>query len=177
MLKLGENAVVLIGLGSNQGQSVDIMLAAIEALEQYAVADSFVASNLWQTSPVDCPPGSAPFLNAAVCFDARRGLTPELLLDELKALEKAFGRGQKIVRNAPRELDLDLLVFDEEQRQTENFVLPHPRAVDRLFVLAPAAEIAPALIWPGLQRSITELLHSLETEEEVALWTDTARGA
>ena len=168
MLKLGENAVVLIGLGSNQGQSVDIMLAAIEALEQYAVADSFVASSLWQTSPVDCPPGSAPFLNAAVCFDARRGLTPELLLDELKALEKAFGRGQKIVRNAPRELDLDLLVFDEEQRQTENFVLPHPRAVDRLFVLAPAAEIVPDLVWPGVGKTVRELLNTLESNEQAS---------
>jgi 2-amino-4-hydroxy-6-hydroxymethyldihydropteridine diphosphokinase len=169
--------VVLIGLGSNQGQSVAIMLAAIKALEQYAVSGSFAASNLWQTSPVDCPPGSAPFLNAAVCFDARPDLTPEALLDELKALEKAYGRGRKIIRNAPRELDLDLLVFDDEQRQTENFVLPHPRAVDRLFVLAPVAEIAPALIWPGMQRSVAELLRSLNTEEEVALWTDTAHGA
>ncbi|XOV84639.1 MAG: 2-amino-4-hydroxy-6-hydroxymethyldihydropteridine diphosphokinase [bacterium] len=169
--------MVLIGLGSNQGQSVAIMQAAIEALERFAVEGTFTASNLWRTSPVDCPPGSAPFLNAAVGFDAPAHLSPETLLHELKALEKEFGRGQKIIRNAPRELDLDLLVFNEEQRQTADFVLPHPRATDRLFVLAPLAEIAPDLVWPGLQQNVADLLSALDTEEEVALWSDTAHGA
>ena len=169
--------MVLIGLGSNQGRSLAIMQAAIEALEQFAVAGSFTASNLWQTSPVDCPPGSAPFLNAAVGFEATAGLTPETLLDELKALERAFGRGRKIIRNAPRELDLDLLVFNDEKRRSEHFVLPHPRAVERLFVLAPVAEIAPQLIWPGSLKSVAELLDALDTEEQVALLPDTAYSA
>lgn len=166
--------MVLIGLGSNQGQSLTTMHAAITTLQDYAVAGSFFASSLWQTSPVDCPPGSAPFLNAAVRFDAIADLTPETLLTELKALEKVFGRGRKIVRNAPRELDLDLLIFNNEQRDTAHFVLPHPRAVNRLFVLAPVAQIAPDLVWPGTQTSVAHLLNTLETDEHVTMCSDTA---
>jgi 2-amino-4-hydroxy-6-hydroxymethyldihydropteridine diphosphokinase len=150
------------------------MHAAIAALQDYAVAESFAASSLWRTSPVDCPPGSAPFLNAAVRFDPIADLTAETLLNELKSLEKVFGRGRKIVRNAPRELDLDLLVFNNERRDTAHFVLPHPRAVDRLFVLAPLAQVAPDLVWPGTQTTVAQLLNTLETDEHVTMCSDSA---
>jgi len=169
--------LVLIGLGSNQGASVAIVLAAMEALLEFAVPSSFSRSRLWQTSPVDCPPDSDTFVNAAVCFEARAGLTPEKLLRELKRLEAEFGRGKKLVRNAPRELDLDLLVYDQQLRDTEMFTLPHPRAIDRLFVLAPVAEIAPSLIWPGTEQSITELLDALDTNEEAIPLAEPATGS
>lgn len=124
-------------------------------------------SGLWRTSPVDCPPGSDDFINAAAAFDARAGLTPEALLSALKAIEVEYGRGAAIVRNAPRELDLDLLLFDEETRDTAHFTLPHPRAVDRLFVLAPAEEVLPDAVWPGTGRTIRTLRAELETDEAV----------
>jgi len=107
------------------------------------------------------------FLNAAVGFEALAGLTPEVLLGRLKGLERQYGRGEKLVPNAPRELDLDLLVFEDEVRDSETFSLPHPRAVERLFVLAPVAEIAPELRWPGIGETVRELLHKLETDEQV----------
>ena len=69
-------------------------------------------SSLWLTSPVDCPPDSADFINAAAAFEARASITPEWLLVELKALERIFGREEVLEKNAPRELDLDLLLFD-----------------------------------------------------------------
>ena len=72
-----------------------------------------------------------------------------------------------IVRNAPRELDLDLLLFDGETRDTDHFTLPHPRAVDRLFVLAPAEEVLPDAVWPGTGRTIRTLRAELETDEAV----------
>ncbi len=169
--------MVLIGLGSNQGQSAQILIAALRELERFALPGTFVASSLWQTSPVDCPPGSDAFINAVAAFSAREGLTPEDLLRELKALERKYGRSAAVVRNAPRELDLDLLVFDAEMRDTELFTLPHPRAVDRLFVLAPAAEIAPELRWPGLDHTIRELLDALETDEQVTPLADLSIGA
>ncbi len=158
--------MVLVGLGSNQGQSLDIVPAAMQALEVFARPGTLRCSRLWKTSPVDCPPESSEFVNAAVSFEAVAGLTPEILLDELKALERAFGRGKKLVRNAPRELDLDLLVFDEEHRATATFSLPHPRAVDRLFVLAPAAEVAAELVWPGANKTVLELLNTLDSDEQ-----------
>ncbi len=71
-------------------------------------------SSLWRTSPVDCPPDSGDFINAVVAFEPRDGLTPEGLLAALKQLEREFGRAAAPVRNAPRELDLDLLVYGDE---------------------------------------------------------------
>ncbi len=158
--------MVLIGLGSNRGESGASVLSAIGRLADYAKGE-LRTSDLWRTSPVNCPPDSGDFINAAVAFEARPGLTPEALLRDLKALEVEFGRGPALVRNAPRELDLDLLLFDDQTRDEPDFVLPHPRAVNRLFVLAPAAQVAADVIWPGTGASIADLLTLLDSEEKV----------
>lgn len=158
--------MILIGLGSNRGDSATILLNAMDRLRSFARAE-LRRSSLWRTSPVDCPPDSGEFINAAVAFEARDGLTPEALLHQLKLLEKQYGRAANPVRNAPRELDLDLLLFDDEIRQRADFVLPHPRAVDRLFVLAPAAEVLPDAHWPGTGQTIKQLLAALRSDETV----------
>jgi 2-amino-4-hydroxy-6-hydroxymethyldihydropteridine diphosphokinase len=90
-----------------------------------------------------------------------------VLLAALKKLEREYGRVVDSVRNAPRELDLDLLLFSEQVRDSADFVLPHPRAVNRLFVLAPAAEVVPDAIWPGTNLSVVELLNRLDSDEQV----------
>jgi 2-amino-4-hydroxy-6-hydroxymethyldihydropteridine diphosphokinase len=162
---------VLIGLGSNRGDSRRIVREALQRLKEYAEGD-VSASHLWQTSPVDCPPDSGDFINAAAAFQARSDVTPESLLGALKALEKDYGRDPNPERNAPRELDLDLLLFGDQTRSTDDFTLPHPRAVNRLFVLAPAAEVLPDVVWPGTQQSIDELLKRLETDEQVVRLED-----
>jgi len=158
--------MVLIGLGSNRGSSVAIVLEAMNRLERFAVGELH-RSSLWRTSPVDCPPGAGDFINAAVAFEAAPGLTPESLLAGLKALEREYGVRDPVVRNAPRELDLDLLLFDDELRDSAEFCLPHPRAVQRRFVLAPAAEVLPEIVWPGTGRSIRALLEALHSDEQV----------
>ena len=158
--------MVLIGLGSNQGDSIAILKQAAARLRSFAACD-FRCSRLFRTSPVDCPPGSNDFLNAAVAFAAREALTPEALLKDLKCLEREFGRTAAPVRNAPRELDLDLLLFGDEVRDSETFTLPHPRAVNRRFVLEPAAEVLPTAVWPGTRRTIAELLEALDSPERV----------
>ena len=142
------------------------MLEAAQRLAAFAAGD-VLRSSLWRTSPVDCPPGSGDFINAAAAFSALEGLTPEALLSGLKELEREYGRGTALVRNAPRELDLDLLLFDDQIRNSGTFTLPHPRAVDRLFVLAPAEEVLPDAVWPGTGATIRELRRMLETEEVV----------
>ena len=129
-------------------------------------------SSLWRTSAVDCPPDSPDFINAAVAFAPRPGLTPEGLLADLKALEREFGRAPARVRNAPRALDLDLLLFGRETRATAQFQLPHPRAVNRRFVLAPAAEVMPEAVWPGQSSTIAELLAALDSDERVVKMAD-----
>ena len=158
--------MVLIGLGSNRGDSRRIVVEAMGRLGEFAEGE-VQRSHLWQTSPVDCPPGSGDFINAAATFSARQGLSPESLLRSLKLLEVEYGREVTAQKNTPRELDLDLLLFDQEVRDTETFRLPHPRAVDRLFVLAPAAEVVPDVIWPGTDKSIQQLLLALDSDETV----------
>lgn len=139
---------VLISIGSNQGDSVAIARGAIRDLRGFA-AQCFRASSLWRTSPVNCPPGSPDFINAAVAFTPHCDETPESLLASLKRLEQRYGRVNREIRNAPRLLDLDLILFGDEVRDGPQFTLPHPRAVGRRFVLEPSTEVAPGLLWPA----------------------------
>lgn len=124
-------------------------------------------SSLWNTTPVDCPPGSPPFINAVVGLTARSGATPERFLDHLQNLEKEFGRQPKTVLNEPRPLDLDLIAFGSVVLNTDRLILPHPRAHLRRFVLAPLVEIAPNLVLPGQRQTVRELLASLTADEVV----------
>jgi 2-amino-4-hydroxy-6-hydroxymethyldihydropteridine diphosphokinase len=165
--------LILIGLGSNRGDSRRIVVEAMSRLADFAAGD-VRCSSLYRTSPVDCPPDSGDFINAAAAFDAQSDLTPEALLSALKAIEVEYGRGAPTVRNAPRELDLDLLLFDDQTRDSETFVLPHPRAVNRLFVLAPSEEVLPDAVWPGTGRTIRELRAALVTNEAVERLEETA---
>ncbi len=148
------------------GASVDIVERALAELEALSYA-GFRASSLWRTSPVDCPPGSGDFVNAVglLMVDSR---SPEALLKDLKAMERRYGRDAAPIRNSPRELDLDLLLFGDEEWRSDLLTLPHPRANERRFVMMPAAEVAPDWIWPGTQRSISEIAESLVTGERLA---------
>ena len=159
-------SMVLISLGSNQGDSVALLNAAAVELRLRSGSD-FRASALYRTSPVDCPADTPDFVNAAVAFNARADDSPEQLLAFLKALERKHGRAPSVVRNAPRELDLDLILYDDETRATASFTLPHPRALGRRFVLEPAAAIAPELVWPGIRTTIGELFDALRTSDAV----------
>lgn len=122
-------------------------------------------SSLWQTTPVDCPPGSPKFVNAVVGLVPRSGETPESLLAKLQELENEFGRLRGHVLNEPRTLDLDLIVFGAETRLSPNLILPHPRALVRRFVLQPLNEIAPELILPGQGKNVAQLLKGLPEGE------------
>jgi 2-amino-4-hydroxy-6-hydroxymethyldihydropteridine diphosphokinase len=159
--------MILVGLGSNQGDSCAVVRAAILQLRRFAAGGDLRASHLYQTAPVDCPPDADLFINAVAGFEPRPGVTPRGLLFALKGLEREFGRRDAPVRNAPRILDLDLLVFGAERRRSPGFTLPHPRAHLRRFVLAPAAELAPDLIWPGTGSSVLQLLAALPPGEAV----------
>jgi len=122
-------------------------------------------SSLWQTSPVDCPPGSPKFVNAIIGLAPRPDETPESLLAKLRELEKEFGRRPKKILNEPRPLDLDLIAFGNDVRRSPDLVLPHPRAHERRFVLQPLKEIAPDLVLPGQGKTVPELLEALVSDE------------
>ncbi|MEY4916812.1 MAG: hypothetical protein RL616_725, partial [Verrucomicrobiota bacterium] len=124
-------------------------------------------SSIWETTPVDCPPGSPKFLNAVVGFIPQKGETPESLLQKLQDLEKVFGRAPKKILNEPRPLDLDLIAFGNETRNTPELILPHPRAHLRRFVLQPLSEIAPELILPGQGKTVAELVAEVPPDETI----------
>jgi 2-amino-4-hydroxy-6-hydroxymethyldihydropteridine diphosphokinase len=156
--------MVIISLGSNLGDSRKIILNAMAKLQKFS-NEPILKSSLWRTSPVDCPPGSPEFINAIVGFAPKRRATPESLLKKLQTLEKEFGRAPKKVLNEPRPLDLDILIFGDELRDTADLVLPHPRAHLRRFVLEPLSEIAPDLVLPGQVKSVAQLLAGLFFDE------------
>ena len=159
-------ALAIIALGSNLGDSPHIIVKAIERLEALS-RRPLLKSSLWKTSPLDCPPGSPPFVNAVVGLSPLPDETPESLLAKLQRLEQDFGRKPKMVLNEPRPLDLDLVAFGSEIRHTPGLVLPHPRAHQRRFVLQPLNEIAPDLVLPGLARPVSQLLAALPDAESV----------
>jgi 2-amino-4-hydroxy-6-hydroxymethyldihydropteridine diphosphokinase len=161
--------LVIIALGSNLGDSRKIIMEAMARL-QAASDRPILKSSLWETSPVDCPPGSPKFVNAVVGLVPRKNETPESLLKKLREMEIEFGRVPKMVSNEPRSLDLDLIGFGAETRNSPELILPHPRAHLRRFVLQPLSEIAPDLILPGQGRTVVELLANLQSNEVVTRW-------
>ncbi len=156
--------LVFVALGSNLGDSQRVLREAMQQLQAFS-RQPLVQSSLWQTSPVDCPPGSPPFVNAVIALVPGERETPESLLTKLQAMEKEFGRQPKKVLNEPRPLDLDLIAFGRETRNTPELTLPHPRAHLRRFVLQPLSEIAPDLVLPGRTQTVAELLRALATAE------------
>ncbi len=146
-----------VALGSNLGSSETIVEEAARALA--ARFPGAVASSLYRTVPQGCPPGSPPFVNAVVAFDV--SLTPEALLGVVRELERAQGRPDARVKNAPRTLDLDILAVGSCILHTSELTVPHPRALSRAFVLAPLAEVAPTLVLPGAAIDVTAALAAL----------------
>jgi 2-amino-4-hydroxy-6-hydroxymethyldihydropteridine diphosphokinase len=156
--------LAFVALGSNLGDSRQIVLDAMARLQNFSDAP-LLKSSLWQTSPVNCPPDSPKFVNAIVGLVSRKDETPESLLKKLHRLEMEFGRAAKKVLNEPRPLDLDLIAFGNEGRNSPELILPHPRAHLRKFVLQPLSEIAPDLVLPGRNKTISQLLAELPGEE------------
>ena len=134
-----------MALGANLGDPVATVEAALAALKALPQTTLLAVSSLYRTTPVGLR-DQPDFINAVAALDTE--LTPAALLEELFAIEARFGR-QRSVRNAPRTLDLDLLLHGDTRSDHPAMILPHPRMHERAFVLTPLAEIAPELMLPG----------------------------
>jgi 2-amino-4-hydroxy-6-hydroxymethyldihydropteridine diphosphokinase len=125
-------------------------------------------SRIYETSPVgntDQP----NFLNMVAELDGARLPKPEQLLARLLRIEFALGRTREVPQG-PRTIDLDLLFYGNERSDTEYLQLPHPRIPSRRFVLEPLNELAPSLVHPVLNNTISELLAKTTDDSEVRLW-------
>jgi 2-amino-4-hydroxy-6-hydroxymethyldihydropteridine diphosphokinase len=154
------SSLAFVALGSNLGDSERLVREAIGRLSSLS-EEPLLVSSLWETTPVDCPPGSGKFVNAMIGLVPMKGETPKSLLQKLQALEREFGRRPKTILNESRTLDLDLIAFSDQKLDTPELTLPHPRAHLRRFVLAPLNEIAPKLTLPGQKQTVRELLNAL----------------
>src|SRR5437764_5876484 len=129
-----------VALGANLGDRAATLRAAVAALRQSPGISAVRSSSFFETEPVGGPPGQPPYLNAAA--ELVTTLDPAALLALLLEIEERFGRVRS-ESNAPRTLDLDLLLYDDLVRAGPDPVVPHPRMHERRFVLEPLAEIAP----------------------------------
>ncbi len=145
-----------ISLGGNLGDRLARLEDALALLPAAGIVVARVSS-AWETDPVDAP-GPQAFLNATAQVET--ALPPERALAALLEIERALGRVRG-ARNAPRTVDLDLLLLGDARVEGPVVTLPHPRLEERRFVLAPLAEIAPELVLPGSGRTVAEALASL----------------
>jgi 2-amino-4-hydroxy-6-hydroxymethyldihydropteridine diphosphokinase len=171
---LGMPHRAFIGIGSNLGDRAANYREAIQRIAAVPGTRIVRQSSIYETEPVgDEQLLKWPFLNGVV--EAETELSAEQLMRRLLSIERAMGRkrvkGRKPARGRyrPRFIDLDLLFFDKEVINTGKLQVPHPRLHERRFVLAPMAELAPTLMHPKLNASISELLAALKAPHRVTL--------
>lgn len=141
--------MAFVGLGANLGEPERRVREALGELDAIAHTRVVKRSSLYRSQPLGYV-AQPPFVNAVAQLET--GLPAERLLAELQEIEARHGR-QRSFRNAPRTLDLDLLLFGKAVIDTEKLKVPHPRMHERAFVLAPLVEIAPELAIPGRGRA------------------------
>lgn len=154
-----------IALGSNIGDRFAYLLQAVKALHDHECISVLATSSVYETDPVgyvdqDC------FLNMVI--KVATSLSPFALLAVTMDIEKQFGRKRE-VRCVPRTLDLDILLYNHENIETEQLIIPHPRMFERAFVLIPLFEIDESLIIPSVQRPLRSYVEQL-SDKGVRIW-------
>lgn len=148
-----------VGLGANLGDAAAAIEQAIAQIALLPATRLAARSALYLSAPVDA--AGPDFFNAVAAIDT--GLAPRELLVALQALETAHGR-RRPYRNAPRTLDLDILLYDDRVDADPSLTLPHPRMAGRAFVLLPLLEIAPRLALPD-GRSVARLARTVRDQK------------
>ena len=145
----------VLAIGSNLGERLNNLQGAVNTRADTPEVWVTAVSPVYETAPVGAPEGSRDFLNAIVLADTT--LSARTLLERALAVEDAYGRERTDDAGAPRTLDVDLIVVGDRRADDEDLVLPHPRAHERAFVLAPWNDVEPDAELPD-QGPVAELL-------------------
>ena len=149
--------IVYLGLGSNVGDSETLLQSALDGLNGPDLKLLRVSS-LYETEPVGLRE-QRWFLNLAAEFETK--LFPKQLLHRIQKIEQDLGRRRTLVRNAPRTIDIDILLYGNFVITTDELEIPHPRYRERRFTLAPLAELNPELRDPVTRKTVAEMLAGL----------------
>ncbi len=156
------DVLVGIALGSNMGNRRAELDAGICFLRVLATNHEVRESPRIETAPVNCPPGSPPFLNSIAELEIDSVMYPPLnLFGCLEEFEIERGRCPLREVNSPRPLDLDIIYYGVEKFDQMGLIIPHPRAHARRFVLEPLSHLRPDLVLPGQTKTVKELLAAL----------------
>lgn len=153
---------VLLSLGSNLGDSIDILNHAIDDIKQHDDIKNVVVSPFYKTKPVGFL-DQDDFVNLALSLETK--IDAYSLLDFLSSLEQKYKR-VRLFKDGPRTLDIDIITYGDTISDDKKLTLPHPRMQDRAFVLAPLKDIEPNFIVTKFNKSIRELFDALPTKEK-----------
>ncbi|MED3782242.1 2-amino-4-hydroxy-6-hydroxymethyldihydropteridine diphosphokinase [Heyndrickxia sporothermodurans] len=159
------NNIAYISMGSNIGDREKNLKDACALLNENGV-DTVAVSSVYETDPVGYT-DQGKFLNIVVKVETE--LLPEQLLKKCLEIEKELGRIRDI-RWGPRTIDLDILLYNNENIETEHLILPHPRMLERAFVLVPLIEIEPNAQLPNATTPLHQVLDEIPDKEGVRLW-------
>lgn len=136
----------VIALGSNLGNRIENINAAVRAIARLSEVKIIKASSVYETEPVGCD-SDEKYYNAAILVETN--VSPALLLGECLGIEAAMGR-HRTKKNEPRVIDLDLILYENFKSESYELTVPHPRILERAFVMAPLLELYPSGRAPGL---------------------------
>ncbi|KJE26999.1 2-amino-4-hydroxy-6-hydroxymethyldihydropteridine diphosphokinase [Geobacillus thermoleovorans] len=158
--------IAYLALGSNLGDRVSYLRSAIEALHHHQEIFITSSSSIYETDPVGYV-DQGKFLNMVI--EVATSLSPFALLDATQQIEQRFGRKREI-RWGPRTLDLDILLYNHENIETEQLTIPHPRMAERAFVLIPLLEVNSRVAIPNLSEPLIDIIGRLPDKKGVHVW-------
>ncbi|AYV68823.1 MULTISPECIES: 2-amino-4-hydroxy-6-hydroxymethyldihydropteridine diphosphokinase [Niallia] len=163
---------VYLSLGSNIGDRLEYIREAVQMLHNQEEIKVVNISSVYETDPVGYEE-QALFLN--IVIQVETSLNPLSLLEQCQKIESELGR-KRIIRWGPRTIDLDILLYNQENIVSEKLIIPHPRIEERAFVLVPLIEIAPDIKLPNKPILLKESLQLLRDREGVRVWKQQKNG-
>ncbi|WP_102273284.1 2-amino-4-hydroxy-6-hydroxymethyldihydropteridine diphosphokinase [Cytobacillus massiliigabonensis] len=160
------NNEAYIALGSNIGDRSKHLMQAIEELNALPEVKVVNTSSIYETDPVGYE-DQDQFLNMVI--HVKTGLNPIQLLEACLAIEKELGR-KRDIRWGPRTIDLDILLYNQENIKTEKLLVPHPRMQERAFVIIPLLEIQSGIKLPTMEKPLQACLEDIPDREGVRIW-------